>query len=233
MKKFLITVASIVTASVGLLSFLQPTEYALALKNLSEVRYNLFEGKNESMVATLMTGEREDPYSLNGIAEGMVDFGIVTVKFLVDTNNLMGTPTYKLTVDDDYYEGELQENPFENNFVVDIGEQVSTNSQVYLLVEWDTLYETLKLEPISTGWEVDYKKALEIAVEDIAEQNLKTLIKEGKLNAEVQIQIIGDPQGILDEYYWYVNFYGRDGSVINLVINPLTGEIISKRVLVY
>ena len=233
MKKFLIATLSIIIGTTGLIGLLQPTQTQLAIRNLSEVRYNLFQGKNENFNATFMTGEREEPYILNGVADNLVDFGVITVNFLTDTSSLMGAPTYKLTIGEEFYEGNLEQDPYKKNYVADIGVKVPDNSQVYLLVEWDTLYQTVKLDPISVDWQVNWEQALDIAVKKIGEQQFNNLIKEGKLLAEVQVQIIADLSGTIGDYYWYVNIYGKNGSILSLVIDPNTGTVVSERIIEY
>jgi len=233
MKKFLITTLAVIIGATGIISLVQPTNLALAHKNLSEVRYNLFRGSNDSLSATLMTGEREQDYILNGIAEELVDFGIITVIFKEPVSALMGSPSYKLTVGDDYYEGELEKNPFDASYVADIEHKVSDDAQVYLLVEWDTLYETIKLDAISPEWQLNWEKALETAMDNISDTNFEALVKDGKLNAEVHVKIISDPQGVTNQHYWYISIYGQNGSVIEMVINPVTSEVVSKRVIQY
>ena len=233
MKKFLITTLAVIIGTTGIMALVQPTNLALAQKNISEVRYNLFRGSNETLSATLMTGEREEDYILNGKAENLVDFGIITVIFKQPTTDLMGSPTYKLTVDDEYYEGELEKSPFDASYVSDVQHRVDDASQVYLLVEWDTLYETIKLDAISPDWQLNWEKALEVAMENIADTNFEELVDGGKLKAEVHIKIISDPQGVTNQHYWYISIYGQNGSVIEMVIDPNTSEVVSKRVLQY
>jgi hypothetical protein len=233
MKKFLIATLSLIVGTTGLIGLLQPTPAQLAERNLSEVRYNLFQGSTANLNATLMSGEREDPYALDGVNEPLVDFGVITVSFLTDISGLMGVPTYKLTVDDKYYEGTLEKDPFRKNYVADVGVIIPDTSQVYLLVEWDSLYETLKLEPISTNWQVDWQKALDIAVNQIGEKRFNSLVEQGKLKAEVQVQIIADVQGIIEDYYWYVNMYGQNGSIFTVVIDPNSGGIVTERIIEY
>ncbi|MDD4211494.1 MAG: hypothetical protein PHC46_03820 [Clostridia bacterium] len=230
MKKFLLTALLVIAGTTTAMAIIKPTDLDLVLKNLSEVRYNLFQGDNEKLNATFMTGEREETYILNGVATELIDFGIITLNFKEPQTARFGVPTYKLTIGDNYYEGEFEKSPFNVNYVADIGIKMPDDSQVYLLVEWDDLYETLKLDPISPNWEINWEKALEIGMENIAGTNFEELISEGKLNAEVHLIIIGDPQGITDKYYWYISIYGQAGSTIELVIDPMTGELISKRV---
>ena len=233
MKKFLIITLAVILGTTGIMALVQPTNLALAQKNISEVRYNLFRGSNDALSATLMTGEREEDYILNGIAENLMDFGIITVLFKESTSTLLGSPTYKLTVGDEFYEGELEKSPFDASYVADIEHRVSDDAQVYLLVEWDTLYETLKLDAISPDWQLNWENALEVAMENISDTNFEELIDGGKLRAEVHIKIISDPQGVTNQHYWYISIYGQNGSVIEMVIDPTTSEVVSKRVIQY
>ena len=233
MKRFLLTTLLVIVGATGAMALVQPTNKELAQKNLSEVRYNLFRGDSEVLNATFMTGEREEIYVLNGQADNLIDFGIITLNFKTPTDTYFGVPKYKLTIGDEYYEGEFEKSPFDANYVADIGVKTPDDSQIYLLVEWESIYETLKLDPISPGWTLNWQKALETAMDNISDTNFEALVKDGKLEAEVHIQIIGDPDGLTNQYYWYISIYGQNGSTINIVIDPMTGALISKRVIQY
>ena len=230
MKKFFIAVFSVIIGTTGVLSLLQPTNYDIAKNNLSEIRYNLFQGKTEQMNATLMSGLREEFYSLDGTARSLIEFGVITVTFLTETTGLIGKPRYSLTVDDVLYEGLLEKDPFKNNYVADIKKIVPDEAQVYLAVEWDTFFQTVKLDPISVNWQINWENALKIAVENVDIRYFNSLILDGKFFAEVHIQMMGDPTGAISKYYWHVNIYGKDGSIFTVIIDPDTGEVMSSRV---
>ena len=232
MKRFLITVLLVIVGATGLISVLE-TDVTSLENNLSEVRYNLFSGQADAFSVTLMTGEREDPYILNGVAEELIEFGILTLYFKIPTGSFYGIPTYKLTIDDVFYEGEFQKNPFDASYVADIKTKTVDDSNIYLLVEWGSLYETLKLESKSLQWEYDWEDAFKIAVNNIDKEVIDNLIIDGTVEAEVHVQIIGNMNGLEGQYYWYVTVYGTDGSTITIVIDPLTGKVISKRSVLY
>ncbi len=179
-----------------------------------------------------MTGEREDPYILDGVPRELTEFGVITLLFKIPTDDFYGVPTYKLTIDDNYYEGEFEKNPFDTTYVADIKSKTSDNCQVYLLVEWNNLHETTKLEPRNIEWEYDWKKALELAT-DNCEDIVDKLIIDGELQAEVHVQIITDPSGLTEQYFWYISIYGTDGSSVTIVIDPQSGEVVSKRIIEY
>lgn len=231
MKKFLIIILSAIVGTTGLIKVMQPNGKQFALNSLSEIRYNIFGGNTDAFGATLMTGERETPYILDGVPQELIEFGIITLHFKIPTSSFNGNPSFRLTIDDTYYDGEFERNPFDNTYVADIKTKTYDDSNVYLLVEWDNLYETTKLEPRSITWELDWEAALEKALDNT--DIINKLIVDGVLQAEVHVQIIGDPQGVSDKYFWYVSIYGRNGSVVTVVIDPLTGQIVTKRVVEY
>jgi|GEM_PF-2973058 hypothetical protein len=234
MKKFLIVVASVILGTTGVMSLMNNnnSNLDLAKENISEVRYNLFAASTDEVSATLMTGEREDPYILDGIANDLVDFGIIDVTFKEDTTDYVGTPTFRLTVGDNFIDGELEESPFEKDYIADIKTQVDTENQVFLLVEWNDLYQTLEMNPVSPDWECDWEASLELAIEEIEGRNFNRLVENGELKAEVHVMIVAEPEVSEDTYYWYVNIYGRDGSRVTIVIDPTNCEILTRRVVI-
>lgn len=230
MKKFFITVFSVILGATGIISLLQPTNYDIAKNNLSEVTYNLFEGKTEQINATLMSGLREKSYSLDGTARELKEFGVIRVAFLTETTGFIGHPRYRMTVNDTLYEGLLEKNPFRSVYVADIQKIVPDDAQVLLVVEWDTLYQTVELDLISTNWSVNWEEALKLGIENADERYFNSLIIGGDFLAEVQVLIMTDITGNLENYYWNVIIYGKNGSTLSVVIDPQTGDIISKKI---
>lgn len=231
MKKFLMTIISIIVATVGLISVVEPTERELILSNLSEIRYNAFSEVTDTFGASFMTGEREVPYIIDGIAQEKSLFGVLSVYFRIPTSSFVGTPTYSLSIDDDYYEGELERSPYSSGYVADIEASANDDSVVTLTVIWDDLEETIVLAPTSIGWEINWEKAMDIALENIDEVTKNKLIVDGIVTAEIHMKIINDPENVLGEYYWYFTIYHRDGSVTSYTIDPITGEILSTQII--
>ena len=231
MKKFFIAIISVILGTTGILSLLQPTNFDIAKNNLSEITYNLFEGKTEQINATLMSGLREKSYSLDGTARELKEFGVIRVVFLTETTGLIGHPRYRITVNDTLYEGLLEKNPFRNTYVADIQKIVPDNSQILLAVEWEHCFQKVELELLSGSWEITWEEALKIVIDNADERYFNSLIIGGNFLAEVQVLIMGDAEGNLEEYYWSINIYGKNGSTLSVMIDPKTGDIISKKII--
>jgi|LGVF01.1.fsa_nt_gb hypothetical protein len=230
MKKFLIVALATIFASTGLISVFQPSNRDFVLEGLSEIRYNLFANKTDVYGASLMTGERETPYILDGEAETLEEFGILTVHFRVPTSNLLGVPTYAIVINGDEYEGELTKNSFNFTYNANIEKKLPDNSEVNLTIKWDELEETIQLIPLSINWETDWHQALEMALDGLGDDVIDTLITNGRLSSEIHVQIIGDPHCATGQYYWYVSIYNESGSVATVIIDPITKEILSKQI---
>lgn len=198
----------------------------LALKNLSEVRYNIFSGENDVFVATFMSGERETPYVVNGICEKRVEFGMLTVKY--KTSDMPTIAKYKLLVGDNEYSGELEYNNYEKTLMIDINKVVSDDAKIVLQVITDIDNKECNLDAKTSDMEITWRSALDIAINAFGD-DYNSYIAKGKLNGEIYVKIITDIAGNFDDYYWYVSIVGTNGKTNSVIINTKSGEIIAKK----
>ncbi len=199
----------------------------LALSNLAEVRYNVFSGENDRFTATFMSGQRENPYIVNGICQERVDFGMLTIKFKTADRPMVAQ--YRLTVNDKEYTGNLEYNNYDGTLMVDIQQVVADDATIKLTVITDQEEISCDIAPKTTNLEITWRSALEIALAECSEQ-YKNYISKGKLNGEVYVKIITDLNASFDTYYWYVSIVGTNGSTIGVIIDPHTGQVIAKNI---
>ncbi|MDD2445815.1 MAG: hypothetical protein PHX09_03290 [Clostridia bacterium] len=192
------------------------------IKNLSDVRYNLFEAKTDDLKVTLMCGLREEPYGYNGVSNPKCEFGVITVDFadMPEINEI----AFTLIVDGVGHYGNVEKNPFGHNFMADIEKIVEDNSNVYLTI--DGVESELLMICVSKSWSVQYEDALNIASEHFMEQ-AKQFIKNKKFKAECYLKIIYDENSEFDSYFWYFGIIGTDNNKLNLVIDVNSGEILT------
>lgn len=198
----------------------------VAIDNLAEVRYNIFSGENDSFQVTFMSGERENPYVVNGSCEERIEFGMLTVKF--KTSDCPIVAQYSLTINDYEVSGNLEYNNFENILMVDIGKIVDDDAQISLTVKTNKGDENCDLLAKTKDLEITWRTALEIALTEWG-SDFNQYIKKGNLQAELYVKIISDLNSKFDNYYWYVSLIGTDGSSKGLIIDPHSGDIIAKR----
>lgn len=194
---------------------------------ISEVRYNLYEIKNDEISVSFMSGFREEPYVIDGISNAKKEFGVVTVKFLTDISNYSGLPNFILTVNDMDFDGNFELNPFDQTYVQDIETFVLDDATISIKVLWNNFQFEGNLTNISKSFNINHKDALKIMINEFKPQ-IKKLIKNHTLQGEVYIKIITDPSLLIDKKYWYVCVISRTGENYSAVIDPSTKEILAK-----
>ncbi|MDD4815933.1 MAG: hypothetical protein PHQ62_02185 [Clostridia bacterium] len=193
------------------------------LDNISDVRYNLFEAKTENLTATLMCGMRESPYAYDGVSNSKCEFGIITITYKVrpETEAI----PYTLRVGSAVFEGNLEENPFDHTYMVDIEKIVDNTASICLKLE--NFDSELQMACISSNWAVQYDNALTIAMQGV-EDDLLQFFSSKKFLAECYLKIIFDQKSTTSPYFWYFGIIGENGTTVALIIDTETGEILTK-----
>ena len=195
------------------------------LNSMSDVRYNLFEAKTESMKVTLMCGMREEPYEYNGVSNQKCEFGVITVYFteLQEAEEI----EFTLQAGDIEYTSALERNPFHHNYMTDIEALIDDEANVYLTI--DGIGSEMILVCVSKNWGVQYQNALEIATEHF-EIDAKQFFNNRKFNAECYLKIIYDENSDLETYLWYFGIVGTDNNRLSLVVDVNSGQILASSI---
>lgn len=195
--------------------------------HIIELRNNLFVGSDEKYYATFVTGEREEPYALDGKVNERVPFGIVTLSQL---NNLPLDNTeyaFVLTIGEEKKTGKLEKSPYDNTYSADVGVNASDDAEIKLTVNIgvDKFEQTLYNE--SKNFKVTQQEAINIAGKELANE-IDTLLQDGSV--EAMVKILKDYSGETNRYFWYVGVVSNNGVAYGVLIDTMTGEIVSKKV---
>ena len=137
MKK--VYIASCATICLLILAFLLVgcgTQNNNVSDNLSDARYGVFDAQNEIFSTTFIYGERENPYKPDGVSNNNVNFGIISVTFSQkQTENVFN---FTLKTYDKTFSGQLEKSPFTDEYLADIGSQITTNEPIELTLELPT-----------------------------------------------------------------------------------------------
>ena len=205
------------------------TTKSIVMNNLAEVRYNVFEGESENFSITFMSGMREDPYCADGLANPLIEFGVIT---LVSKNEGAvydaAQKKYTITIDFNSYNGDFDINPFDRSLVADIQKVVSDTSNISIQVLVADITEIVTLTNGLSNATINYDKALTLALNELKTE-IKPLIKNKQLHAEVYIKIITDLNRTFNKFYWYVALLDDSGKTIAVIIDPISGELVAKR----
>ena len=192
------------------------------LNSLSDVRYSVFVGQSDGVVANLMCGMRENPYSYDGKSNKKTEFGVVTVFF---EKHPVQELHYSLSVGKTSFAGTLEENPYNHSFMADIQKIVDGEGGVYLTIEG--VVDGMQLMPESKDWAVQYDKALDIAFE-VLEEDLMNLYSSRRFCGECYLKIVLDQSSIDNPYYWCFMYVGQNGESGSVIIDVNSGEVLTK-----
>lgn len=191
-------------------------------KNMSEIRKNVFEGKNDDVKVTFMSGEREDPYEYDGVSEKKCDFGIFTVYF----NEFVGSlkVPFIATINEQKFEGVLEKHPFNESYMVDIGNVASDDAEIIISINNEP---AIVLENISSSWEISWQDALELGKQYLNDE-LNEIISNGKFNAECYLKPITDEDFISGQYFWAFSVINTKYQRYIVVFDVNSGDLLVK-----
>ena len=191
-------------------------------KNMSEIRKNVFEGKKDDVKVTFMSGEREDPYEYDGVSEKKCDFGIFTVYF----NEFVGSlkVPFIATINEQKFEGVLEKHPFNESYMVDIGNVASDDAEIIISINNEP---AIVLENISSSWEISWQDALELGKQYLNDE-LNEIISNGKFNAECYLKSITDEDFISGQYFWAFSVINTKYQRYIVVFDVNSGDLLVK-----
>lgn len=224
MKKLYIT--SCITICVLILAFLLVgcgSQNNNVCDNLSDARYGVFDAKNELISTTFIYGERENPYSPDGISNPKVNFGIISAVF--PSKQPENEFNFTLNADGKTFTGKLEKSPFTDEYLADIGSQITSNEPIELIIEMPEDKITLSLEKRSQNWEIDFEQALKIG-----EKALKNEISEMSKNGSMEyyLKIISNSKINFGKYFWAFTAISENGEKHTVIFSPDSETILVK-----
>lgn len=198
---------------------LVPKEYE---KNISEIRETVYEATENAATVTIFTGEREDPYSIDGISNKRANYTIINFKPAV----VSGTKQYKykLTDGSDVYSGDFTIHPFGTMYSAELSKKLK-NATVALEVSENEVKQNFAPVSKLTGDMITWDKAILIA-KDILTDQIATMMDGKTLKGEIFVRFICDPMNSNDKHFWYVGFSDSE-KTFAVLIDPVTQEILA------
>lgn len=192
-------------------------------KHIADIRNNYFEGKTDSFNVSFTSGKRESPYVLDGIANPLLDFGILTIY----PNQASQDKAYLfcIEINGESLEGEFEKSPFDSSYAKDIERQCSDDCEIFVYIKDGTKVEIAKLECVSKAFALNSNKALQIAIDDGGQTLLNFLTDQ---NYEIYIKIIADGNKMFEEKFWYVMFLREDGEEYTIILDPNSSNVLAK-----
>jgi len=193
---------------------------------VSEFRENIFLGQSESFSVTIISGKREDPFLMDGIASATRDFTLITITPKGETST--GAHTFNTVINGTQFKGEFVPHPFASTFSADLNIRANQREITLTIVNGNSHEESLVARSVITDNMIDGIKALEIA-EGKLRYSLKIFEQNGNMNAEIYIRLLENPIDNSGGFYWYVAFVGTCGTIFAALIDSVSMQIIALR----
>ena len=193
-------------------------------RNVSELRDELMIAESDKMKITLISGEREEPFSIDGKPGERVPFSVITIAprgFSDDAEF-----TYAAYIGAEKVEGKFSRHPYKNTCSVELSARSSSAATV--TVTGDGYVENFELKSVKTDDMISASVALETA-EIRLKDRIKELVADGELGAEIYVRFTENPISGDGGYYWYVAFVPEKYTVYAVLIDPVTKEIAAVR----
>ena len=191
--------------------------------NVSENCSCYFVGETNNFYVNLFSGKREQPYKLDGVANKMVDYTIVSVQKRGDVS--FNELQYCIEIDDKTYEGAFSPNPYDNTLDTDLEIAVSADSKIFVYIKLADNTEVASLNNVSNNFLINSTTALDIAVDEVIAAKPEI---DKSLTYECFIQVLNkDDNAHL--YFWIVNIVSSSGDMYNIIIDTTTGQVLAKK----
>lgn len=186
--------------------------------NVSRATEAYFAGESELFAVSIEKGRRERTFIADGKATDVIDFCQITVVPL--KNNSYESISYVISCDDKTLSGEIKTSDF---------------GEYSAVIELDFDPKKVTVTAGTDTSEIDMSNVLEGALTSSdavnkAKESFKDKIEqeksEGKAEREIYVKLI---TGDRTNYYYYVSFIGDGVDYWAMLIDPKTGDIVSKR----
>ncbi len=192
----------------------------LVRENMSEVTEVYYYGESENFTASISYGQREKDYKVDGKSGENVDFCLLTLSLNQTSSDEIKKVT--LSIDGEQQEIEALLNLNNGAYMVDL-ERKLTGQEVITL----TFGEEVNLYPVSNDFEVDSKKAIEIASRELEGKILEKK-KFTTLNGECYLRILDKRKNNPDDTYWCFTIFNVDGKDYSVIISTKDGSVLTK-----
>lgn len=193
-------------------------------KYISELRSNLYIYESENLSVTAISGRRETPFSLDGVAGDMIEYTVITI----EPTFVPGKEyRYKTSINDVEYSGSFLVHPFGKTLSCDIPVKCENQLITIDIISGEETI-TVQLASVVTENMINAETALSIALIKLKTQ-VESLKSGSDFNGEIYIRLTQNPIDNKGGYFWYVAFVSENDLTYAVLINPLTSEVVAVR----
>lgn len=186
--------------------------------NISRLTEQYYVGESDLFAVSIEKGRREKNFIADGVAKDVCDFVELTILPL--KSNDYTAISYVISADDKSVSGEIK---------------CSSSGEFSTSIALDFLPKTITVTAGEVSSDIELDSVLDGKLSandviDIAKESLKDKIDqeyaEGKVEREIYVKLITADR---ESYYYYVSFIGDGVDYWAMLIDPTTGNIISRK----
>ncbi len=186
--------------------------------NVSRSTFAYFAGEGEQFAVTIEKGKRERQFIADGKAVDVRDFCELTVTPL-KTNDFEKID-FEICGGEESYRASVQSSEF-GSYIMDV--DLTFDPTSIKLTAGETV-EEIELADVLDG-ALTSNDVIKIA-KDAFDDKLQAELEDGKPEREIYVKLISGDRAT---YYYYVSLIGEGVDYYAALVNPNTGEIISKK----
>lgn len=183
--------------------------------NISEIQNNYYYFEDENYAISLIMGQRESEYSLNGVSTPLKNYCVL----MIEQTNFEQINQVKIKINNQIFDINPILNPYNNNYVYDLETSFKSISNISVCIKDDNSFI---LENKTNNFRINALNSLNIAIKE-KKENLKGWFIKNKFNGEVFIRIIKIKS--LDLFEYQILFVSKNYQTIQCLVNPITKKI--------
>ncbi|MCL2751918.1 MAG: hypothetical protein FWE62_04080 [Firmicutes bacterium] len=225
MRKFLAAAAAVLMCA-GIAACNNPTSKLPKGYDecISEIRSGVYTASDAGTTVTVYTGERENPFAIDGAAGKRTAFTQIIFKPPTVISTLKYT--FRLTDGSNQYGGEFTMHPFGTGYVAEIAKTMNAGKLQLEITEGENT-RAFAPDSVRKPDMIDWQDAVVIA-KNVLNEQIAGLTEGKTLKAEILVRLLGDPTNHTDDHYWYVAFAGADRTYA-VLIDPITQEVLATK----
>lgn len=229
MKKFILIFFSVViiAALSALAAGCSPDGSNVTADNISYIQTALYTGQSLNFTVSIAKGRSEQLFIADGKAGELKEFNTLTVTPL-NIDLLNNTYTYRLVGANGELEGALAKDSFGASYTAELSDIASLGALVSIKIIAVSIEDDICLVDRLADM-LDAMEALKLARQSLEEQ-IVAETTDDRLDREIYIKFINDAKNPTSPYYWYVAYIASPTDYWTVLIDPSTGEIVSKKI---
>ncbi len=199
----------------------------ITVDNISYIQTALYTGQSLNFTVSITKGRSEQLFIADGKAGELKEFNTLTVTPL-NIDLLNNAYTYRLVGVNGELEGALSKDSFGASYTAELADIASigalTSIKIIAVAIEDEICLVNRLADM-----LDAMEALNLARESLQDQIVSETV-DNELAREIYIKFINDAKNPTSPYYWYIAYIASPTDYWTVLIDPATGEIVSKKI---